>query len=823
MRNYNISYFYTDPTTGCSNSDMQSTAVYEAPSANAGSDVTIPVNHDTLLYGTATGGGNYSWGWSPTLMVVNAALQTAQTIPLSATQLYTLTVTDTVTGCFDNDDVVVYVGNTSLSASISTTKPVICEGDSSQLIVLATGGTGNYSYSWSSLPLGFSSTATTVTVKPTITTLYSVLVNDGVSTVTKNITITVNSKPGVALVGLDIFHCANDAADTLLGFPAGGVFGGAGANSLFDPATAGVGTHYVTYSYTDANGCSNMDVDTTIVAAVPVVNAGIDVTINTGHDTIVYGTGTGGSGNYMYEWSPASLLLNAFAQNATTTALTMTNIFTLKLTDQTSGCANTDDVQVTVKGGPLASNLMAIPDTICYGSSTQLYSLISGGTGLYTYQWSSNPVGYSSTLQNPMVTPATTTTFTVIADDGGNSVVDTVVVVVENKPIVAIISYNANNCENGGFDTLVGSPSGGIFFGTGVSGNLFSPSLAGVGNHQIIYSYTTAGGCNNSDTITTHVIAGPLADAGSDIMIPCGGPGGLIGSNPVYGMTYAWNPITALTNATMSNTIATPTVVTNYTLSVTDTATGCVSIDDVLVDIIGGPNAVVSNDTILCKGESVTISASGGTSFLWSNGVATSAFMVSPNATTTYVVTVTDGACSDVDSVTVTVNAPYLFLGPDIVLIDTTSFMLDAGYGFLHYLWNTGDTVQSINIMPYVNANLGLNTYGVVVLDAYGCYAVDSVNITYVLTVDEIGNDVGIKIYPNPTKGQFNLEIEGTFNQNYGLDILDITGQVLFHDDITIDNTLYTKKFDLRNYPKGVYLLRLMNNGSMQTYKLIIQ
>jgi len=131
------------------------------------------------------------------------------------------------------------------------------------------------------------------------------------------------------------------------------------------------------------------------------------------------------------------------------------------------------------------------------------------------------------------------------------------------------------------------------------------------------------------------------------------------------------------------------------------------------------------------------------------------------------------------------------------------------------------DTLVLLEILK--NANLGINTYGVAVMDAYGCIASDSVSITYVLSVDEIGSDLGIKIYPNPTKGQFNLEIEGTINQNYSLDILDITGQTLFHEDIEINNTVYTKKFDLRNYPKGVYLLRLMNNGLMQTYKLIIQ
>jgi len=819
---YMISYTYTNPTTGCSASNDQQVLVYEAPVANAGLDVFILPGSDTLLYGSATGGGNYSWAWSPTLMLVNAAVQNPTTVPLFTTQLYTLTVTDTITGCSDNDDVIVST-STILDAQITANQSAICQGDSVQLNVVATGGTGTYSYSWSSLPMGFASTLQNPMVKPNVTTLYSVTVNDGVQTITKNITITVNPKPAVALVGLSSSTCANSMPDTLLGFPSGGVYSGAGLNSnLFDPTIAGIGTHYISYTYTNANGCSNTDVDTITVNANPIANAGTDTTILVGHDTILYGSGLGGSGLYSYQWSPASELLNAFAQNPTTKNLYLTTLFTLKLTDQNTGCYDTDTVQITVQGGPLSANPMANPDTICYGSSTQLNALVSGGTGLYTYLWSSNPTGFVSNSATPTVAPATTTTFTVIADDGNGAVVNSVVVVVETQPIVQIMSYNPENCSNGGFDTLVASPSGGIFFGNGVTGNFFNPTVAGVGTHQIIYSYTTAGGCSNSDTITTEVLASPAANAGSDIMIPCGGSGGLIGSNPVMGMTYSWSPAIGLLSPFNSNTIANPQTVTNYTLTVTDTTTGCSSTDQVLVDIVGGPTAMVTNDTIICKGESVTISASGGTSFLWNNGVNTSSFTVSPNVTTTYTVTVSDGACSDVDSVTVYVNAPYVDLGPDIVLVDTSSITLDAGYGYLKYLWNTGDTTQAINIIPYVSGNLGLNKFAVAVLDAYGCYAIDSINITYVLSFDELNEEIGMNIYPNPSDGRFIMELNGLNSTNYLLQISTTTGKILYQEDLVNRNTIYTREFDFRDWAKGVYMVKIVGNQGFRTYKLVI-
>ena len=49
---------------------------------------------------------------------------------------------------------------------------------------------------------------------------------------------------------------------------------------------------------------------------------------------------------------------------------------------------------------------------------------------------------------------------------------------------------------------MSGSPSGGIFSGPGINGNVFSPSTAGVGNHMITYTYTDNNGCSASDFLT---------------------------------------------------------------------------------------------------------------------------------------------------------------------------------------------------------------------------------------------------------------------------------------------------------------------------------
>ena len=72
------------------------------------------------------------------------------------------------------------------------------------------------------------------------------------------ITGTVNSIPSVSFSGLNTNYLITDAAATLTGNPAGGSFSGNGiSGNTFDPGSAGVGTHSITYMYTDGNGCSN--------------------------------------------------------------------------------------------------------------------------------------------------------------------------------------------------------------------------------------------------------------------------------------------------------------------------------------------------------------------------------------------------------------------------------------------------------------------------------------------------------------------------------------------------------------------------------------
>ena len=82
----------------------------------------------------------------------------------------------------------------------------------------------------------------------------------------------------------------------------------------------------------------------------------------------------------------------------------------------------------------LGISITATPDTICLGDSTQLNATATGGSGTYTYSWTSSPAGFTSTIQNPFVNPVVTTKYIVAVNDGTSTRTDSIQVVVNQQP-----------------------------------------------------------------------------------------------------------------------------------------------------------------------------------------------------------------------------------------------------------------------------------------------------------------------------------------------------------------------------------------------------
>jgi hypothetical protein len=211
-----------------------------------------------------------------------------------------------------------------------------------------------------------------------------------------------------------------------------------GQNSTSITVTAGNTNGTITV--TPNNNCGSSNTSSLNVTAIPlpVANAGPDQVLGYGASTILYGSATGGSGNFSWHWEPAALLLNPNVQNPMTINLTSSAQFTLTVTDVSTGCTGSDQVLVTVVGGPLSVEVMGNPNPDCESQLVQLLALVSGGTGSYSFTWTSDPPGFNSNLQNPAAYPVQSTTYIVSVYDGYATVVDSILITVTPMPDIPV-------------------------------------------------------------------------------------------------------------------------------------------------------------------------------------------------------------------------------------------------------------------------------------------------------------------------------------------------------------------------------------------------
>ncbi len=164
-------------------------------------------------------------------------------------------------------------------------------------------------------------------------------------------------------------------------------------------------------------------------------NAGIDQSIPYGTSTLLNGGASGGTGTFTISWVPADKLVTANVLNPLTLVLTNSVEFSLHITDPATQCTAIDNVFVNVSGSPLSVEINATPERLCLGGSSQLNAYAGGGTGNYSYTWTSQPAGFSSSIANPVVSPNLTTIFTVVVNDGSNSQQASINIVIDSLAI----------------------------------------------------------------------------------------------------------------------------------------------------------------------------------------------------------------------------------------------------------------------------------------------------------------------------------------------------------------------------------------------------
>jgi hypothetical protein len=303
----------------------------------------------------------------------------------------------------------------------------------------------------------------------------------------------------------------------------------------------------------------------------------------------------------------------------------------------------------------------------------------------FIYSWSPSTGLSSTTISNPFANPSSNTTYTLTVTDQLStcSATDQVVAIVNNTPPTANAGADGNiTCVTNPNGITIGSNpiNGHSFTWSPITGLASSNSSSTVAYPSTSLSYTltvtnNTNGCTSTDQVNVSVNkATPSANAGVDFIKTCttNNNGSQIGTAAVSGNTYSWTPTIGLSNSTLANPTANPSVTTTYTLVVTSSANGCSSSDQVTVDV-NQQQPLVSAGSDFTKtcvantfGANIGMSPQPNTSYSWSPSTTLTSGILSnpianPSSTTTYTLTATslENGCTANDQVIVTVNQNY--------------------------------------------------------------------------------------------------------------------------------------------------------------------
>lgn len=379
----------------------------------------------------------------------------------------------------------------------------------------------------------------------------------------------------------------------------------------------------------------------------------------------------------------------------------------------------------------------------------------------YTYSWSPSAGLSNDAISNPTANPTSTTTYTVTKTNAGGCTATAQVTVTVNNatPTFALAGAFTKTCTSNTSGKAIGeTATAGHTYLWSPNTNLSSTTSSNpTANPSATITYTvvktnTTTGCTNTATVTVTVNnTPPSADAGADFTKTCvaNTTGAQIGEAPEAGHTYSWSPTTGLSSSTVANPTANPSSTQTYTLTKTNTASGCTDTDQVVVTVNNTLSVNAGTDfsktcTSNPNGRAIGETNVSGNTYSWSPSAGLSNDGISnptanPATTTTYTVTKTNAAsgCVATDQVVVTVNltTPIANAGNDFTktcAINPTGAQIgEASQSGHTYSWSpTTGLSSSTAANPTANPT-STQTYTVTKTNtASGCTDTDTVTVT---------------------------------------------------------------------------------------------
>jgi len=682
--------------------------------SNPGPTINSLIPIDVLCKGAATGSATITASGTGTLSYSWSTGATGNTFNDVIAGNYTVTVTDG-NGCVNIATFTITEPPSMISVSVTASNSG-CTATNGMASVVASGGSGGFTYSWSNA-------ATSKTINNLSSGIYTVTVTDGNGcSVTK--AQTVVAAPGITF-GASTITAANCGLSN--GSAIANASGGYGALTYnwSNSSTGATATNLASGSYTigvtDASGCiATSTVIITSTGAQTLVSAITNVTCNGAGNGSAQINISGGTAPYTYTWTNG--------QNGSTVStqivggnLSATN-YTITVTDA-NNCTAIKSVTLT-EPPAITFNTPNVNSASCGQSNGNATLTASGGTGTFTYSWSNSASGSTAT-------GLAAGNYIITATDA-NGCTATQSVNVNNNPGPTINGFFSGNvsCNGTATGSVVVTANGGAgaltySWSTGSTATTISNQIAGT----YTVTVTDVNGCKAVSTtqitepalITANIFSSAascgLSNGGAAITSLTGGTGTL---------SYKWS--TGSTNSSLSNLTA-----GTYSLSIKDTY-GCSKTEVISISDNPGPAITsLSQSDPLCAGlgtgaANIVATGTGALIYSWSNGA--SGQTISSVSAGTYAVTVTDGnSCKTVSTVIITEPAPIVLGSISVtntacnaatgtLTLNTTS----GGTGAYTYSWSNGASTS-------INTGLTSIAYTVTVSDANGCSQTEAATV----------------------------------------------------------------------------------------------
>jgi len=709
----------TNTANGCTQSDLTNVTGNNVPPTAQTTGGTLTCLTSSVSLSATTNANNPTFAWSGP----NNYTSTEQNPTVGTAGEYLLVVSDPTTGCT----------NTSVASVAANTTPPGAEAEGGVLTCTTTSvlldGTSNspdVTFAWTG-PNSFESSLPNPSVSAVGT--YSLIVTDTLNGCTSTASAVVGENTTVPVAGATTpgnLHCnvtelvldgtsSSQGSNMTYAWTTADGNIVSGANSL-TPTVDAAGTYSLLVTDAD-NGCTST-ASTAVIENAPVSAAFEDVLhilCNGGDNGTATAVPAGGNSTYTYLWS-----------NGETTAEVsnlVAGTYTVVVTDGVN-CSATASVEI-IEPTAVAPNASATAQTAANVNDGTATAAPTGGTGDFTYAWSTN----ETTQTIVGLAPGTYTV--IVTDENGCTAQQTVIVNAFNCTIEATASGTDITCFGANNGTasvnLIGANDPVTFtWSNGANTSEITDLAPGTYTVEVVdntncadvqqVTITEPNDLSANASATGETSAG--ANDGTATAAPTGGTGA---------MTYSWSngeTTQAITNLAPGS----------YSVIVTD-ENGCT--DEQIVVVNAFNCAITANPAaspVVCHGQnngSMSVNLSGGAepyTYLWSNGETTATIQgLAPGV---YTASVTDAnGCGAIVEGQITEPAP-LQIASELshpACADEPSGTIETnalgGAGNYAYAWSNGANTNNI-------ADLLPGTYTLVLTDGNGCSSTESYTLT---------------------------------------------------------------------------------------------